>query len=772
MHTQSWSVLVPLAAILGCSFNDFGPQLASRPGDVPGARQLHRPVSITCNGPQDCEDGEQCEQGMCQPSRCHRGPYESAPPLGRRGYLAPELELLVTGGGDRHISVHQLAEDGATAAEGHDLAAPAAIGDLCTGRFTATGEEMTLAVLDERPELVQISQGAAASLLTLPFTPVAIAGGDIDADGVDELVAVDQGQRAAVCDLDQRRCEQRTLEAKGRAMALALGDIDGDGAAEAVIHYRTHYFQRGVRGTLVLWNLDARQKAQPEFREQLVDVEYESLAIAELDGQRGAELVLLEQRKPGQIIADECEDTRAGEAESPARLGGHLENPGVTTATARGDCDRSDWLGIMPKRILGQSRVHVYRFDREVARLVETAWGFETIGTAVELAALPTDQLPRHDILVLGSDGQLAHHTLRDTRLLALATHQLTAAGKPRHLALRDVDGDSTVARLVAAEPELVEGRPTPLFALSFPPYDLTYSQDDAEVRVGDRNMANERTNHTIGATVSHAIGVSGQVPVPVIDSLKVSLGNRLSQWVEYTKSLDRGLILGRYFHMEPLPAELGRHYGGVVLAAMCFHRYTYELEDPRARLGAAGTRLAITAPLEGEAVLWSTARYNALAEARGDLPLIHVSTTIGDPKSYPEQPTSLDGVPLAGEELVFPSTPLFRVSDAGEIAWWLNTSELGVHAELREMSFAGTLGSLGAEYSHVNTEGDGYTVSIGAGTAFSGEVPGIVDRIATPESEYTMHAYSFRPIMYRHRYIDAEGLPAGLFALTYTVSR
>jgi hypothetical protein len=213
-----------------------------------------------------------------------------------------------------------------------------------------------------------------------------------------------------------------------------------------------------------------------------------------------------------------------------------------------------------------------------------------------------------------------------------------------------------------------------------------------------------------------------------------------------------------------------------VVLSAVCRHAYTYEIVDPGGKLdGAAGERLVIMEPVRAESILWSTARYNALAQARGDLPIVPIQTRVGEVESYPAKPTSVDGFPLTESEMVFPSQPTFQVADTGTVAWWLYVSETETTSEQRELRIGGSASVsavAGYEYSLTEGIGSAYAVSVGFGTVFYGSVPAIEDDASTPEDEHVTRGYSFTPYMYRHLYLDPSGKEAGFFALSYTVNK
>src|SRR5262249_12664679 len=156
---------------------------------------------------------------------------------------------------------------------------------------------------------------------------------------------------------------------------------------------------------------------------------------------------------------------------------------------------------------------------------------------------------------------------------------------------------------------------------------------------------------------------------------------------------------------------------------------------------------------------------YNAMAAAVGGLPLINVNTRIGDPTSYPVDPTRLDGSPIPTGDIVFPNPPTIVVSDAASIGWSLGASDsvtndppvnynLSVNAMFSMPGFF-----VGAQVGY--GWGNSYAVTIGKDVLFSGSVPPIPNNPNTPEDEYKLYGYTFRPWVYRQTYTDAHGNPA-----------
>src|SRR5262249_22172664 len=119
-------------------------------------------------------------------------------------------------------------------------------------------------------------------------------------------------------------------------------------------------------------------------------------------------------------------------------------------------------------------------------------------------------------------------------------------------------------------------------------------------------------------------------------------------------------------------PAMYGVDQAAIVLSCGCFHQYTYQMQSPT--VGGDGSKLVVLVPVGGESLLWSSKRYNAMAMAVGNLPIITVPSKVGDAKSYPTMPQRADGSAIPAEDMVFTSVPATRVSDVADVMWSLTT--------------------------------------------------------------------------------------------------
>jgi len=230
--------------------------------------------------------------------------------------------------------------------------------------------------------------------------------------------------------------------------------------------------------------------------------------------------------------------------------------------------------------------------------------------------------------------------------------------------------------------------------------------------------------------------------------------------------------VTGR-FNVEANPKLYGVDWAAVALSCGCYHSYTYELSSPA--VGGNGQRLVVLVPVGGETLLWSSKRYNAMAAAVGDLPIIPVPMKVGDPRSYPTTPQRTDGTPIPATDLVFSSAPSTRVSDVGETEWslWASRTQTNGTATSTEVSLDASVtvagfklgGSAGASWQQ------GYEVTVGTLLELGGIVPPVPDNPNTPEDEYTVYGYGFQPSVYRQRYTAKDGSTPAYYVVNYAVA-
>lgn len=221
-HAPAWM----LATLAACAPNPFGD----------GRVELGQPLGewgqddLSCGQDTDCFSGEVCESGTCQIERCAADLRPAGPPLGAGLTVARDDEFAFADSsafaGSYWVDAYQ-PDAGFEYAE--KVAAP--IVDLAGGRFVDDAYESYAVAMQGRSTIVV--PGVSASFDALEA--IAIAAGDIDGDGLDEVVALGADFAVALCDVDLGACEHWKIDSSGVPLDVTAGDIDGDGCAEPVL---------------------------------------------------------------------------------------------------------------------------------------------------------------------------------------------------------------------------------------------------------------------------------------------------------------------------------------------------------------------------------------------------------------------------------------------------------------------------------------------------------------------------------------------------------
>jgi len=401
---------------------------------------------------------------------------------------------------------------------------------------------------------------------------------------------------------------------------------------------------------------------------------------------------------------------------------------------------------------------------------------------SIDLSFGDLDMDDRDELLVLreGSSIELFRGLEGSMQLTPEFTHALAESTAPTRIASVDFDGDSPRTTLMNDEPVLVPGPVVPLIAAMFPPYEAEYSDGTSDVSIGRFEMMSEGFSDSLSLDMGVDMGVS----VGLFDIVKAGLGTRISTSLKVTETQSLSKSTGTRFAAEPESYFEGEPYGIVSLTCGCFHVYKYRIEDPAAALGEGADQeeFVLTVPVGGTESLWSTRRYNAMAEATGDLPIIEVPYQVGNPDSYPTAPETLAGAPIPTEDFVFAEPPNILVSDAGVAGFRLSVEE----SQTNEVSMSTSISmrlDLSSEIPIIGGGvnfgadlgvgwGQGYSLTIGEGAYFWGSLPAIPDNPDTPEDEYLDHAFAMTPFVYRQHYSDPAGEDASYYVLSYAVAQ
>jgi hypothetical protein len=244
---------------------------------------------------------------------------------------------------------------------------------------------------------------------------------------------------------------------------------------------------------------------------------------------------------------------------------------------------------------------------------------------------------------------------------------------------------------------------------------------------------------------------------------------------------------VGSSYTITAEPQLDGYNSGGVALAGGCYHQYDYAVDDPAGMGDANASRVVSTfVPVGGESTFMSVRRYNALVDALGDphLPKVSLSYKLGNVASYPSDPVTLDGDPIADADNVFPHPPVEHTSDVATVSFSLTTSTNDTNTDASSYTNSSSkMTSKGLSISVLNFSSQdtndtswgldqSYSVTVGSSASFSGQVAPVRDDPTTPGNESTLYGYTFQPFVYRHHYSGKDGQNSAYYVLTYATGK
>lgn len=717
------SVAVALLSLsLACQQSDFGDPIDTGPvSDSPGVGDDQwSEREITCQDESDCGDSEACIEGVCQVSPCGEEAYESTAPLGHNLEFLGDREVVVADSspeeGGYWVDGYRATESALGASEweswntGSREVVDVAGGDL------AGGDREYVAIAEEGATEIRVERGGATEALNVGFEPVALAAGDVDGDGVEDIVVLGEDGLYGLCKVPEGMCTNSALDGEPRGIDAAAGDIDGDGFAEGVF-----LVERGGDRELVAWNPHYQETGEDEFWSTTPslghrDSDFRRVAAGDVSGDGIAEVMAIHSRHL--TYNDRVKIFRA-EAGTFDRVGNVNLHTQSSRDVAVGDLNRSGDHELVVLR--GGGAVDVYRGD--------------------------------------GSPGSISF----------LFDAPLSDTSSAARLTTADLEGNTPRARRVAG-PEKVAGPVVPLIASNFPPYDSTHADGLPSVMVGDT----ETTTETFTDSVSMSAGVQVGAEIDLFGALGGGAQSAIDRSISRAESNTNSFTVGNRFVFQPDKEDFGSRYGVVIVSAGCFHHYTYEVSDPSGELAASahGEEIVGVVPVDGQSTVWTTHRYNALAEHVDYLPPIEFGTEIGDLDTYPNRPARADGSPIPDEDLVFEDTPQYLASEAARVGWWLSHQETEAQQESMSTTVSAVTSiSAGASVqTNVSaTIGSSYQIAIGEQYLFGGNIPPIDVDSSAPRDDYEERAYGFGPYVYRETYEDPDGGEAGFYVLDFT---
>ncbi|GAC1351274.1 MAG: hypothetical protein NVSMB1_02710 [Polyangiales bacterium] len=713
-------VLAGLAAFAACSQSQYDDPSPEQPGPAigPGSKAWGD-QNVSCVSSDQCGANEVCTGHVCQMKRCTESTYTSTAPIGQGRYFSRDLELVVVDSNAR-IAGYKPGAGSFAHVSGTDWSSTQGqIVDVAGGNFFGSRPEATAIILSGSNTVVVINSKGVKTKLPLGFTPIAVAGGDVDQDGVDEVVAMAADGRGAICHVGNAQCDGFNIEVKGATFAVrdvTVADVGGDGFEKPII-----LLDVGGQSQITVYNVNAAKTGGPLAVSSDIDRRLGRISAGDIDGTGVATVVGLEFG--GFLINDKLHSFA-------------FAKDGTLTRTSTTDVKRDTLdiaVGTLGSAAKGQ--VALLRGDNSV----EVFGGASTPGSLLSLYRAP-----------------------------------LGGTAKVTRIGLSDLNGDSPAIRYVRG-PELVPGRVIPVAVLTYPPYSRTYSDGVSNFLIGNVDVNAKAQHDTLSINAGADFGVDVKLG-PVIGSY---INEHVEKtWVK-THGQNKVLAIGQIFAHDANPNVEGYNAATVLVSCACYHAYNYVVEDPAGKLGLAGADGASTlmmVPVGGQTSLWSSRRYNAMARAVGSLPLVTVPYTLGDPSSYPKRPLTLAGGEIPPEDMVFTKPPAIRVSDAARAFFSLvvGKSETNSSALVTSLQFGSGFNAMGG---HWNFNGGrvvehGEDITVGHDAVFGGGVPPILNNAGTPEDEFKLKAYTFTPYLYREHYKDADGKDAGYYVMLYAVSK
>jgi hypothetical protein len=667
---------------------------------------------IGCNTDADCRKGESCGDGFCQMKRCGSEGLISATPLGKSGYLLLNRELVAVTGNTTLLGYS--ARDSALVRSGSPYSAGGSVQDIAGGNLLGTRPDAVAIALSGSTQLSIERGGRKIGSAQLGFVPIAIAAGDTDGDGIDEVVAAASDGVFAVCKVKAEGTTCVRQQGPGGVVDMAVGDVDGDGFAEPVFL---------VGDKLVVYNLDAEQTKQAKIMSFPAGRTMFRIAAGDVDGNGTAEIVGLE--------------------------------------------DGGFWFW-------NEDKLDVFTWTEGALSFQHTA-GLPLGSRDVHIDHLRAAEVGSGDIAVLGAQSNVTVLGWGHKEGIA-SRYRTTLSGTTpdaTRLTGADIDGNSPQATL-KGKPKIVAGPVVPITVLTFPPYSTTYSQGPSNVSLGK----SENTSETKAESVSTNFGISIGKGFELTPLFKVAISANVNYSWATTHAFNKSVSVGESFSLSANPEADGWDAGAVVIASACYQQFEYDVVDPEHMLGpdAHGNTMTVNIPLAGQTSAWSIRRYNALAEALGTLPKIKLPYRLGEIDSYPKEPRRIDGTPIPPQDLVFKETKSVRVSDAAHVDFSLNASETDVNSSATTWAVGGSIG-VGVAGIDIGFNGGrawttSYDIAVGPSTSFSGGVEPIRNARDTPEDEFALNGYSFKPVVYRHHYTDANQRESAFYVLVYSVAR
>jgi hypothetical protein len=644
--------------------------------------------------------------------RCQDGPYLSAPPLasGMRFHFDREFVVADPVAYEEEFWIDGYApEPGSIEYPGSWNVGATAVVDVAGGDFFGRNPEL-FAVAQANSTRIKIGPTEDEQDMDVSFQPLALAAGDVDGDGKEEVLALGQFGNYAVCDVDEDSCKTGYFQ-NGNGVDIAAGDLDGNGIAEAVLLL-------DAGGSKVLYALS--------FQDDVEDFQAPA----------GHELMAIDMGDPDGDGTDEIYG---------------LQDDG--------------WIdGAMMYAYSGMSGGFAEIASQSVDDTIrDLAFADLDMDDRDELLVLREGRMVE---LMRGNEGA---YTL-STEL----THTLQVGSDPHRIAATDFDGDSPRTRLVAEEPVLVPGPVVPIILALFPPFDAEHADGVSRLMLGHDNWTGEEWQDTVGLEMAIDVGVSaslfnvfrasiGTRIATAIEKLHID-GSTKRAGVRMFADADPGMVgdpygvvvlscgcFHAYYYEVDDPAEKLGEGGNAEQFVLVVPVGATVTQWSTKRYNAMAETVGNLPLMEVPYRIGDVGSYPSGPEKIDGSLIPKEDFVFEEPPSILVSDVGHAGFWLAVGEYETDITTRRTSIDL--------TGELG----LGPFKFGA---SLGARW------GKGYGVTVGEEALFHGAMPPIPDDPDTPEDEYLEFAYTMLPFVYREHYQDAEGNDVGYYVLSYAAAQ
>ncbi len=692
-----------LALAVGCAVPEDR-DLDRLPDEVPGSDPYNTDTNVSCTTSDECAGGETCEQGVCMMARCVDS-YDSQAPLGIQHFFGTDGEVAIISDGS-YVDAYE-GSDGAYMSSWNLTAEGGNVVDVAGGNMLGT-QPQAIAVAIEFSDKVIVRGPDGLFDLDIGLWPKAIDVGDVDNDGIEELVAFSEDGTISVCNVDTRTCSGAKID-DVTGLDVAVGDVDRDGFSEPVF-----LLDMGGQVQMLVWNQDADITGQEATLGWNVNIKAHSFSSGDLDGDGFSELVLLED-------------------------GG--------------------WWG------WNDDKLHVFSPAQDA--IVATT---NVNGRTKDVAVGDRNSDDADEIAIL-RDGQIFElFSASDGNITSLGSAPVGVGGTSTRLSMVDWNGDSATGKLVDG-PELVAGDAVPIAVLMFPPYaaKLAVGALAAKITVGQVENTSESTTDTLSLGVG--IGVSfGAEAGPFKAKVGAEFGKNWKYSRTLSKFVSIGArysvhanpeLFGVDYAAVILSCGCYHRYRYETLDPNNLIGGTGQTMDVFIPVGGqtqlwSSKRYNAMAKKSGRApVIDVPIRVGDVSSYPNEM------LTLGGQPVAEEDMVFTDVPDFQVSDVGYVS---FRMK-VGESE---SNSEATTTTVGAKTSF-GLFGN-GIDANFNLGVGQGYSVNVGAESFFSGGVPPIPDDPNTPEDEFLLNRYSFTPNIHRQKYVNHNDEEASYYVMYFAV--